>query len=341
MKDASKALYNAKNERIKYKYRNHLKRALRKDAKTVIAILKHIREFEIHTEFKDFSCFNDEVANKYIESLFGRNCSLSYIGENLRYLKEFIRWLERQKGYRSKIDYNHIDYLNISNNQKRTAKAVEYKIAYTYDQIIKTIRNMPDKRAIESRNRAMISLQALCGLRISELRTVKIKNIICEEGSYFIYVNPKDMEVKFAKIRQANFMPLPVDIAENVIKWRDYLLENGFNEKDSLFPQTSNKFNQRNLLESKVEHKEIKANTTIRNVFKKAFAEAGYAYLRPHSFRHTIARFAERQSPEFLNAVRQALGHSSITTTFQSYGELSEYEQRRRIAGQKIDFLIK
>lgn len=338
MKAAAKALYNAKNERIKYKYRNHLKRALRKDPKTVIAILKHIREFEIYTEFRDFSCFNDEVANKYIDSLFSRNSSLPYIGENIRYLKEFLRWLERQKGYRSKIDYNHIDYLNISNNQKRTAKSVEYKKAYTYDQIIKTIRKMPDKTAIEKRNKAMISLQALCGLRISELRTVKIKNLIYEEEAYFIYVNPKDMEVKFAKTRQANFMPLPEDITDSVIKWRDYLLTNGFNEKDPLFSQVSNKFNQRNLLESKVEHKEIKSNTTIRNVFKKAFAQAGYPYIRPHSFRHTIARFAERQSPEFLNAVRQSLGHSSINTTFQSYGELSEYEQRRRIAGQKVDF---
>ena len=146
------------------------------------------------------------------------------------------------------------------------------------------------------------------------------------------------MEVKFAKIRQANFMPLPEDIAENIIKWRNYLLENEFNEKDPLFPQVSNKFNQRNLLESKVDHKEIKSNTTVRDIFRKTFVRAGHPYLRPHSFRHTIARFAERQSPEFLNAVRQSLGHSSINTTFQSYGELSEYEQRRRIAAQKVDF---
>jgi len=190
---------------------------------------------------------------------------------------------------------------------------------------------MPSNTVTQKRNKAMISLQALCGLRVSELRTVKIKNLICEEGDYFIYVNPKDMEVKNAKIRQANFMPLDQDIVHNLISWRDCLLEQDFKEKDPLFPKISSKFNQHNLLESKVEIETIRSNTSIRDVFKKAFQEAGYHYLRPHSFRHTIVRFAEKQTPEFLNAVRQALGHSSINTTFQSYGELSEYEQRKRI----------
>ena len=312
--------FNPVNERVKYKYRIHIKRALQKDEKTL------------------FKTFNKDTANKYIDDMFNKKLSLSYINDNIRYLKEFLRWLERQKGYRSKINYNDIDYLNISNNQKRTAKATEYKKAYTFSQILKTIRQMPNSTIIQQRNKAIISLNALCGLRISEIRTVKIKNLIQEEGKYFIYVNPKDMVVKGAKLRNANFMNLPQDIIDNIINWKDYLLKQGFQNKDPLFPIIPSNFNQYNLLESNLKAQEIKSNTTIRNIFEKAFTTAGCEYINPHNFRHTIIRFAEKQTPEFLNAVRQSLGHKSINTTLQSYGELSQYEQRNRISGFEYDF---
>lgn len=339
---AVKSRYHPANERAKYAYRIHLRRAFKRDEKTILALLKHILEFETFTGFEPFTTFTDTLADKYVNWMFERDLSLSHISDNLRALKDFLRWLERQPGYRSKIHYNHIDYLTITNKQQRTAKATEYKKAYTYEQILKAIRQMPDATITQRRNKAMISLQALCGLRVGEIRTVKIKNLIEEDGCFFIYVNPKDMHVKFAKTRHANFMPLPDDIIQNVIQWRDYLTGKGFTAKEPLFPQISSQFNQLNLLQSKLTHEEIKSDTTIRDIFRRAFEAAGYEYLRPHSFRHTIARYAEQQSPEFLNAVRQALGHSSIHTTFQSYGELSEYEQRRRISsGQNVGAVSK
>jgi integrase len=331
------ALRNDANERVKYKYRLYLAR-LGKDPKTIIAALKHIRDFEIFINFADFKSYNESIAGKYVTQMFEKDLSLSYIGENVRSLKDFLLWLQHIKGYKSKLDYEHIQYLRITDNQRRTAKAPEYKKSYTYDQIIKTIRLMLESTIIQIRNKAMISLQALCGLRISELRTVKMKNLIQEDGKWFIYVNPRDMEVKFAKPRNADFMPLPQDIGENLLKWKSYLEELGFKNKDPLFPQIPNNFKQFNMLESKATLTGIKSNTSIRTIFKNAFVAAGYEYLRPHSFRHTMVKFAERQSPEFLNAVRQSLGHKSINTSFQSYGELSEYDQRDRMNNLQFDF---
>ena len=335
-KPNNKHLRNAANERIKYKYRIHVARTSSKDEKTIIIILKHLRHFESFIDFQDFRIFKDVVADKYIKHMINYGSKMSFISDNIRALKEFLRWLERQRGYKAKINYNHIDYLNISNNQKRIAKAAEYKKSYNYEQIFKAIRTMPEQSIVQQRNKAIISLQALCGLRISELRTIKIKSLISEEGKYFIYLNPKDMEIKFAKTRNANFLNLPNDILQNFLNWFEYLKSKGFKDKDPLFPQVDSKFNQLNLLEPKITKIGIKSNTTIINAFKKAFESAGLDYLRPHSFRHTIVRYAERQSPEYLNAVRQSLGHSSIDTTFQSYGQLSTDEQRNRISN--LDF---
>ena len=336
-KENNKHRYNAVNERAKYKYRKHLHRIAQKDEKTIIAALKHIRDYELFTDFVEFEKYNGDIADKYIQGMFQRKLGMSYISDNIRTLKEFLKWLERQHGYRSKIDYNQIDYLNISRNQQNTAKAAKYSKSYSFDQIIKTIRAMPDKSNKERRDKAIISLQALCGLRIAELRTVKMESLINEDAQYFIYVSPKNMSVKFAKTRHANFMPLPNDIIANVIEWHEYLKTLGFKDNDPLFPVVDNRFTETNLLRQTMRKDEIKSDTTIRDVFKKAFEYAGFEYIKPHSFRKTIARYAEFQSPAFLNAVRQSLGHSSIDTTLSSYGQLSVAEQRSIISSVTIE----
>ena len=336
VKGKKNRLLNPANERIKYKYRIHVRRVGRKDEKTILAALKHIRDFEIFIEFCGFEKFNDTLADKYIQSLLDQKLSLSHINDNIRALKDFLNWLERQRGYRSKINYNHIDYLSISRNQKNTAKASEYQKAYKFDQIKKVIRAMPDVAIKDKRDKAIISLQALCTLRISELRTVKVKNLIQEDGRYFIHVCPKSMKTKFAKTRHADFVSLPEDIRANVIGWRDHLLSLGFKDNDPLFPAINNSFNTQNLLEQSIKRDAIKSDTTMRDVFKRAFENAGLAYINPHSFRKTLARYAQTQSPAFLNAVRQNLGHKSIDTTLNSYGQLSVAEQREIIASAKI-----
>lgn len=332
IKDKNVTYYNPANERIKYKYRQHIRRIDQKDEKTILAALKHIRDFEKFIDFKSFTVFNADSADKYMQSMFSAKLSLSYITDNIRALKDFLNWLERQRGFRSKIDYNHIAYLNISKNQRRTAKSSEYQKAYKYDQIIQAIRLMPDKAEKEKRNKAIVSLQALCALRISELRTVKLKNLIEEDSAHFIHVCPKSMQVKFAKTRTAVFVSLPDDIKANVINWYDYLKANGFGDNDPLFPVIYNRFNQQNLLEENLQITGIQSNTTLRNIFKNCFENAGNEYIKPHSFRKTLARYAQTRSPAFLNAVRQNLGHSSIDTTLNSYGQLSDYDQRRVIS---------
>ena len=332
----NKDQFNPKNERLKYEYSIHKKRVGRKDEKTIIETLKCLREFEDFIKFAGFETYNEMLADKYIDYLFDKKYSLSLINSSIRELKEFLLWLERKKGYRSKINYEDIDYLNISDNQRRMAKSPEYKRCYSYDEIISTIRGMPSNSLIEKRNKAIISLNALASLRVSELRTVKLKNVITEDGKYFIYVNPKDMEVKGAKTRYADFVALPDDILDNALDWKAFLVKSGFNGKDPLFPKIPNNFNQLNLLESNLTHEEIKSNSVIHTIFKNAFLNAGLEYIEPHSFRRTRAKFAQKQSPEYLNATRQALGHSSIDTTLSSYGDLAVSDQREIIGGVRV-----
>ena len=77
MDNKKKAQFNNINERAKYKYRRHLRRVSQKDEKTILAALKHIRDFEIYINFAGFEKFNEHAADKYIQGMFSANLSLS------------------------------------------------------------------------------------------------------------------------------------------------------------------------------------------------------------------------------------------------------------------------
>jgi len=327
LKEQNKHKHKASNERLKYKYRIKPKRGDKHDEKTIKAIFESIRDFELITDFADLKTFNDEIADKYINKLQEYDLSLSYLDRNLRYLKAFLHWLDN-KGL-VKLDFDHIEYLTMSRNERSTAKAPLYQKSYTINQIIKAINLMPEKTLIDIRNKAMVSLQALCGLRVSELKAIKIRNLIKDEyrKTYFIDINPKDVGVKNAKKREAYFMPFfPKRLIENVLKWRDYLLSKGFKKTDPLFPKIPNHFNQLNLLETNLSFESIKSSSAMKSIFETAFKRAEYEYIKIHNFRHTIARFAYyKKDFKFFHRVSLSLGHKGIETTLNSYVGVQDY----------------
>lgn len=317
--------FNPRNERVKYNYMISYKREKEADAKTCKDVLKHLREYEELNDFSDFIIINDYTVDNYVKNLLDKDISLSYVEHNLNKVKEFFLWLREQERNFKKINYSTIRLLRLTRNQRRQARATEYQECYSLDEIYETIRNMPDKTYIDRRDKAMISLQSICGLRVSELKTIRMKNVKqCKETKrWLIHINPKDISVKFCKEREAYFQPSPDDIKENIIKWFNELKDLGFKGKDPLFPKITNEFNQMNLLKPKISKEMLKSNSSLASIFKRAFERAGFEYLRIHSFRHTLVRQAEKKTPEYLNAVRLSLGHSHINTTLQSYGEIS------------------
>jgi site-specific recombinase XerD len=318
--------FNPQNERIKFEYRKHLTRIKRSDEKTLKVILQHIREFEVVMNFQSFPKITSTEASQYVDKLSKSKVSLSYLSHNVRALNQFFLWLQGEADYRNKIEDHLSDYFSLSNNQRKRACAPNYRVSYDCAEIETAIDSMPTKTLIERRNRAIISLQYLCGLRISELRTLPIKNIKYHKDAenHFIYVDPKVMDVKFAKTRCAFFMPFGEKYIKIILNWKNELETLGFTEKAPLFPAIPTQFNQLNLLEAKPKQEFIKSNSTIRSIFENAFNAVNLSYYCPHTFRHTIARWAERQRPDIFNAVRHSLGHSDIKTTFMSYGTLPD-----------------
>ena len=134
--------YNPRNERLKREYLRFQKEAGRKADSTLDGIRKAIGRFEEYTGRKDFATFNKEQAvgfKKYLTrhrgARTGEPMAKSTLVATVGNVKEFFRWLSWQSGFRSKVRPTDIEYLNLSENETRAAKAPRFKTYPTIEQI--------------------------------------------------------------------------------------------------------------------------------------------------------------------------------------------------------------
>lgn len=143
------------------------------------------------------------------------------------------------------------------------------------------------------RNRAMLETLYACGLRVSELITLKISQFYPEEG--YIKVTGKGNKERI------------VPMGASAIKQNLIYLENYRN------PQTV-KADSEDFLYLNRRGRYL-TRVMIFTLIKKLVAQAGIEKnVSPHTFRHSFATHLVNGGAD-LRAVQQMLGHESITTT--------------------------
>lgn len=143
------------------------------------------------------------------------------------------------------------------------------------------------------RNRAILETLYGCGLRVSELTTLKISDLFFEEG--FIKVTGKGDKQRF------------IPIAPNTIKYISIYLKEirvhvsvSESAKDTVFLNRRGKALSRAMV-----------FTIIKDLAQKAGIHKSVS---PHTFRHSFATHLLENGAD-LRAIQQMLGHESITTT--------------------------
>jgi site-specific recombinase XerD len=340
--------YNPQNEIIKTRYFELLHDAKGKDEKTIDSYAMAIYEYEKYFDFSDFKTFNQNKAiefKKYLKSKKNQHTnkpvSKSYLRNTLFHLKSFFEWLSKQRGYVKHIDYNHTLYLTLTRNENNQASASDYQDSYSIQEILSTIRLMPTDKPIERRNKAIISLFLLTTPRVSALQTANIESIkyLQEYEAYAFLQNCKYIKTKFSKNITSFFISNVQDIYDNVLLWQKELIENGFQDTDPLFPAIKNSFDGLGRKTQITTKDFIKSSTTIHNIFKQSFEANNLRYIKPHNFRHTIARYAYTlpNSPQLKLALQDNYGHESSKDCLDIYGALSTKERARVLKNMLLE----
>ncbi len=143
------------------------------------------------------------------------------------------------------------------------------------------------------RNRAILETLYSCGLRVSELTTLKISDLFFEEG--FIKITGKGNKQRFVPI--AELTQKYILIYRNLI--RSHLkIQKG--HEDTLFLNRRGKGLTRAMIFTII--KDLAVIVNLQKV------------ISPHTFRHSFATHLLENGAD-LRAIQMMLGHESITTT--------------------------
>jgi integrase len=198
---------------------------------------------------------------------------------------------------------------------------------------------MPSGNDIELKNRALIAITILTGIRDGALASFKLKHIKLDEK--LVEQLPPEVKTKFGKTIYTYFFPVGEDIEQIVVEWVNYLYKiKLFNPDDPVFPKTKLIQDKNNFfIAGGIEPVCWQSANQIGKIFKGAFTNAGMQYFNPHSFRTTLGRLGEIlcKNPEQFKAWSQNLGHENPLTTFTSYGYIDEYNQGRIIKNLSKD----
>ena len=324
--------HNSANERIKRKYFAFLKEAKRHSEPTIDAAAKALNRFEVYTKFREFKTFHFEQAIAFKRHLAqqkgqrsGEKLSKATLHATLNQLKRFFKWLAREPGYKSRIQYSDAEYFNLSDKDTRIATARRQQKVPTMEQVKHVLSTMPADTDIERRNRALIAFTLLTGARDSAIASMKLKHVDLISGC--VNQDAREVQTKFSKTFDTFFFPVGEEIIGIVAEWVVYLRnEKLWGNDDPLFPSTLIEVGPSRQFEATgLARKCWSTATPIRQIFKDAFAGAGLPYFNPHSLRNTLVQLGQEvcKTPEQFKAWSQNLGHEKVLTTFLSYGEVA------------------
>ncbi len=186
-----------------------------------------------------------------------------------------------------KISSNPAELLETPRLQRKIPEVL------TVDEIDSLINAIDLSQPEGQRNRAIIETLYSCGLRVSELISMKISNLFFAQG--FVKILGKGDKQRLVPISQRAITEITLYI-EN---YRNHLeIQTGF--EDYVFLNRRGKNLTRNMIFLII--KELAKKTEINK------------NISPHTFRHSFATHLVEGGAD-LRSVQQMLGHSSITTT--------------------------
>lgn len=236
----------------------------------------------------DIKTPNKDTIKAYKLYLKDTNYSIGTKNQYIRAVKHLFNWL-----------YNEGLYPNIADNIKgfRDLKREPKKDAFSEQDIIKIVSDIDTTTIQGKRDKAIILLMVIGGLRVNEVRLIDIQDIELSNNQYRVYIKGKGHQDKDTYIKI-------IDSVYEVIK--DYLDARDVKSKlEPLFIGTSNRAKNQRLTKE-----------TLSQILKNRFRYSGYdsKRLTAHSLRHSTATILLKSGADIYKA-QHHLRHQDTKTT--------------------------
>lgn len=336
---------NPVNERLKHRYFEWLRNAKQMADHSVEQIAMALDRFEDFSNRRDFKSLRVEQAEPFKKHLAklkgqrsGEGLSKATITSTLYAVRDFVRWLADQRGFRARLARTDADYFNPSRHDEAIARGARRMKVPTIEQMDALVATMPSESPVERRNRAIVSLITMTGARDDAVASLRMGDLDLDDRQLF--QDSHHVRTKFRKAFSTWLFPVGGQHFEIVAAWKAELQDQcGFGPSAPLFPKTEVGFGlDGSILPARL-GTECWANADpIRKLFREACAGAGLPDFKPHSVRHMLTQLLQQSAntPEDFKSFSQNLGHENVMTTLTSYGTVPDYRQREIILGIKF-----
>ncbi|MBQ9024688.1 MAG: tyrosine recombinase [Bacilli bacterium] len=247
----------------------------------------YIRDINEYNEFLSVNKFkynniDYEKCIKYLNFLNDRKLSKSSISRKLSSLRTFYKYLVINK----KTESNPFLLVSSPKKDKTLPKYINYNN-------IEEIFNVPNLQTKEGqRERIILEVLYSCGVRVSELVNIKIKDIDFSNKTILIFG-------KGSKERIVRFGDYALDILNMYINDGRNKLLSGIESEYLIVGEKHEKLTTRRIQQ------------IIDDIIKKTSIKLN---ITPHMFRHSFATHLLDNGCELL-AVQELLGHESLSST--------------------------
>lgn len=256
-----------------------------KSPKTIESYIGDIKAFIEFLSGKGVE-FNGILQRFYVVSyknfLVENNYEVATINKKINSIHALNRYLVATRAMKEIVVENSKDRVKIAYGSEKQVEV------YSDKEVERILFYIQNESKVSKRNKVIVMLLLYTGVRVSELCSIKIKDIDFLNYSIKIYG-------KGGKFRE---VPLKFDLAD-VIK--EYIKERDYSLKDSEYLIIG----QRGALR----------RDAINTMLERLTDEIGMVNkLKPHTFRHTFCtRLINRGVP--ISTVSKPAGHSSVDTT--------------------------
>ena len=324
--------YCIENVEIIRKYFIHIHKGIGYKKSTTNSKIRDVTEYERYLNGLDFRRLTEQIAIDYQNLLRerkwqGKEVSLKTIGQKLSAIIEFYNWLMIQPGYKSKVHQPSIIYFGLPLGERNAIKTQEnLKLYPSLEHILNLVESIIGDSEVAMRDRALISLLLLSGIRVKTITTLEIGDF--DIGTLRITLDPlKHAEVKKNKALILRLLVFNKILLKHFLDWITYLKDSRkFTLDDPIFTSTQLKFKQgtNSYIAIDVSNKRWESTNPINNILKKRSKEAGLKYYNPHSYRDTIPNLCKKLGLDYKeqSAVSLNLGHNTLFITEENYGKM-------------------
>ncbi|MDB4534253.1 site-specific tyrosine recombinase XerD, partial [Vicingaceae bacterium] len=255
---------------------------------SIEAYLRDVEKFVQYLELQEIDVAPEKVEQNQVEGFLQW---ISEVGLNARSQARILSGLKAFYKYLLIEDIIELAPTELLESPKIGRKLPEVLSIEEINQIINAVDLSKDEG---ERNKAMLEVLYSCGLRVSELISLKISDLLLDEG--FIRVIGKGDKERITPIGSVAIKHIKIYVNTK----RNHMNKIDKDSEDILF------LNRRGKQLTRV---------MIFTIIKKLAEKAGITKtVSPHTFRHSFATHLVEGGAD-LRAIQEMLGHESITTT--------------------------